>query len=243
LVDAVRDQLLTDFFIGHDRLEPGESLPGEVALSERYGVSRVTLRGALASLSEAGFISVRHGSGATVMPRTGVLLMGLDRLCSMETLARETGTTVATADLEFERMAADERLAERLEIEPGAPVTAVRRVKLYDGERVAYLIAWVPEQFYSLDELRQRFDGSVFDVFGDDPAFAVETVDCEITAVTVTSDLAARLDVPVGTAALRLDELMCDVDGRPIDCGVTWYLPEHFRFTLRRRRKYPDVTP
>jgi GntR family transcriptional regulator len=235
--------MLTDFFIGPDRLEAGESLPGEIALSERYGVSRVTLRGALASLSEAGFISVRHGSGAIVMPRTGVLLLGLDRLCSMETLARETGTTVATADLEFEPMAADERLAERLEIEPGAPVTAVRRVKLYDGERVAYLIAWVPEQFYSLDELKQRFDGSVFDVFSEDPAFAVDTVDCEITAVTLTSELAGRLHVPVGTAALRMDEVMCDVDGRPVDCGVTWYLPEHFRFTLRRRRKYPDVTP
>jgi DNA-binding FadR family transcriptional regulator len=74
VVDAVRDQRLTDFCIGPDRLEGGESLPGEVALGERYGASRVTLRGALASLSEAGFISVRHGAGATVMPWTAALL-------------------------------------------------------------------------------------------------------------------------------------------------------------------------
>lgn len=47
-------------------LAPGERLPPERELAERFGISRLTLRGALASLSAAGLVSARQGSGYTV---------------------------------------------------------------------------------------------------------------------------------------------------------------------------------
>jgi DNA-binding FadR family transcriptional regulator len=45
---------------------PGARLPPERILSARLGVSRLTLRAALASLAAAGLVSVRHGSGYSV---------------------------------------------------------------------------------------------------------------------------------------------------------------------------------
>jgi GntR family transcriptional repressor for pyruvate dehydrogenase complex len=47
-------------------LAPGSRLPPERVLSARLGVSRLTLRAALATLSSAGLLSVRQGSGYTV---------------------------------------------------------------------------------------------------------------------------------------------------------------------------------
>jgi DNA-binding FadR family transcriptional regulator len=47
-------------------LAPGERLPPERELSARFGVSRLTLRAALATLSASGLLSVRQGSGYTV---------------------------------------------------------------------------------------------------------------------------------------------------------------------------------
>lgn len=47
-------------------LSPGERLPPERELAERFGISRLTLRAALATLAATGLISVRHGSGYTV---------------------------------------------------------------------------------------------------------------------------------------------------------------------------------
>lgn len=49
------------------RLRRGTRLPGEVALAERFGVSRTTVRAALAELSEGGLIATRTGKGSYVL--------------------------------------------------------------------------------------------------------------------------------------------------------------------------------
>jgi DNA-binding GntR family transcriptional regulator len=234
----VRDRIAEEFLIGEHALEPGAKLPGEVELSRHYDVSRVTLRAALRSLQEAGLIVVRHGSGATVLPRSGTVLSGLDRLSSIETFAREAGATVGTEDLQVETVGAGEALRERLELPPGAPVTVVRRVKTIGGERVAYMEAWVPESVCEPRRLAEAFRGSVLDVLLADPTIGVEYADCEIAPVSLDADVARRLGVEPGAVALHMVELARTADGIPLEYGECWFLPEHFRFTLRRSRTF-----
>ena len=45
---------------------PGNKLPGQLALMERFDVSRTCLREAITSLEMKGFITTRHGSGCYV---------------------------------------------------------------------------------------------------------------------------------------------------------------------------------
>lgn len=49
------------------RLEPGDRLPSERDLATRLGVSRTSVRQALASLRSIGLVDVRHGDGAYLM--------------------------------------------------------------------------------------------------------------------------------------------------------------------------------
>ncbi|XBX10739.1 GntR family transcriptional regulator (plasmid) [Enterocloster clostridioformis] len=65
---GVYNSLYTDIMNG---VYPPETyLPGETALSEKYGVSRNTLRQALAILSEDGLIIKSQGKGTVVAPRS-----------------------------------------------------------------------------------------------------------------------------------------------------------------------------
>jgi GntR family transcriptional repressor for pyruvate dehydrogenase complex len=50
------------------RLAPGEALPREADLAERFDVSRATSREFLRGLEDRGLIAVKHGRGATVNP-------------------------------------------------------------------------------------------------------------------------------------------------------------------------------
>jgi DNA-binding FadR family transcriptional regulator len=51
------------------RLAPGDALPREVAVAERFGISRGIARECLRALEERGLATVRHGSATTVNPR------------------------------------------------------------------------------------------------------------------------------------------------------------------------------
>ena len=60
----VRDQLLAAIEAGE--YPPGSMLPSERILCESFGVSRVSVREALAGLQSTGLIRVEHGRGAVV---------------------------------------------------------------------------------------------------------------------------------------------------------------------------------
>ena len=51
------------------RLAPGDALPREVTVAERFGISRGVARECLRALEERGLATVKHGSATTVNPR------------------------------------------------------------------------------------------------------------------------------------------------------------------------------
>lgn len=52
-------------------LKPGDKLPSELELVERYGVSRTVVREAISSLRASGFVATQQGVGAFVLQRSG----------------------------------------------------------------------------------------------------------------------------------------------------------------------------
>ncbi len=235
LADEVSDHIAREFIFS-GLIEPGELLPSEKELAERYGVSRVTTRASLRTLREAGLISVRQGVGSIVQPRTEVMRYGLDRLSSMETFAREAGHELETVDLEIDESVADEEMAAALQIAEGDPVFVVARTKRYQGSRVAWLVDTLRQDIVPLATIRDELRGSVLDVLLAHDELAVDYADCEIEPVAMPDDVAARLEVAPGTLGLRLDEVVYAMDGRPLVRCRGWHLRDYRRFFVRRRR-------
>jgi GntR family transcriptional regulator len=235
LTDEVRE-LITHEFILSGAVAPGALLPSEKDLSARYGVSRVTLRQSMRSLQDAGLIAVRHGVGSVVLERSRAVTHGLDSLSSLETFAREAGQTIGTDQLEIEEIRADERLAARLNVAEGHPIIAVRRVKTLDGEAVGWIADYVPEGVLPFDVVRREFDGSILDVLLAHEDLGVEYEDTNITPVNLPRDVARRLGVKAGVAAMYMDGVTWTDRGTVVEFAETWLLPEHFCFSVRRRR-------
>ena len=84
----MRQGLLDDLVAG--KLAPGDKLPNENEIAERFGVSRATVREAVLGLLEAGYLSRRHGSGTyvTKAPRSR---HALDTTVSYTAMIREAG--------------------------------------------------------------------------------------------------------------------------------------------------------
>jgi DNA-binding FadR family transcriptional regulator len=63
VVDQIGEWILTG------ERPPGDTLPSEQALSERFGVSKTVVREAMKVLASKGLVSIRQGIGTTVNPR------------------------------------------------------------------------------------------------------------------------------------------------------------------------------
>lgn len=237
LADDVRDLIAREYILS-GAVPPGGLLPSETDLASRYGVSRVTVRASIRSLQEAGLLAARHGVGTVVLSRPRTLTHGLDRLSSLETFAREAGQDVRSEDIEWEEVPADDEMARRLGIPRGHPVLAVRRVKVIGGERVAWILDFVPAGTISFDVMRQSFAGSVLDVLLADATVRVEYADTEIEPESLSPEIATRLGVEPGSAVMFVDAILYAIDGTPLEWARSWLLPAHFRFLVRRRRSY-----
>ena len=113
-------------------LGPGAPLPSEAQLTARFGVSRGTVRQALAALRSEGLI----GGGRGRPPRVtrSLLAQSFDQMVSFSAWAEGIGRQPSARTLELTRRGAGVEAALKLGLEPGAPVFQYRRVRLLDGE-------------------------------------------------------------------------------------------------------------
>ncbi|GGJ79562.1 GntR family transcriptional regulator [Pilimelia anulata] len=143
-----RDSALPLWAQVHDdlarRLTAGEfdgAFPGEFALVQQYGVSRHTIREALRRLRSDGRVVAGRGRPSRPAPRE--IDQPLDRLYSLfaavEAVGQRQHSIVRALDLRT-----DEIAAAHLGLAPRAALVYLERVRLADGEPLAFDRAWLP---------------------------------------------------------------------------------------------------
>lgn len=234
LQTEIKDAILADFILS-GKVAPGDRLPSEAELGDLFGASRVTVRAALQSLRDQGYIRIARGSGSHVLPRPDMVRSGLDRLVSFDTFARQSGHRMGTADIELGVAHPGDTVIQDFVDDKGKPILRVSRTKVLDGHRCAFVVDHVPASVLPLEVLRERFEGSVLDLLLDTPGAAAYS-ECTITPTVADASLAAILDVDLGAPLLQLSEHTCSADGRLVNRSESWFDPGYFEFHLRRRR-------
>src|SRR3978361_1257837 len=111
-------------------LHPGDAIPSERALVGRLGVSRVTVRQAIADLVAGGVLERVHGKGTYV---TGPQVDSRLHLTSFSREMRDRGLQPATVVLSASEEPAGDDVSYALRIRPGRPVVRVERLRTADG--------------------------------------------------------------------------------------------------------------
>ncbi len=129
----LRSQLLAGEF--------GERFPSDVELVERYGVSRQTVRQAIARLTSDGLIERHRGKGTVVV--TTRIEQPVGTIYSLFSLVESQGLEQRSIVLELAEVA-DREIAARLGLEPDAPLVHLSRVRLAADDPLALDHAWLP---------------------------------------------------------------------------------------------------
>ncbi|MFP5343512.1 MAG: GntR family transcriptional regulator [Candidatus Limnocylindria bacterium] len=231
LSDMVRDGLRRAVISG--TWPPGEKLPNEDALAERFGVSRPTIREAVRGLVEEGYLARRHGSGTFVTSRP-LLRNSLDTNFSYTAYLESTGVRAGRRILGLRTIAADEAVAELLRIEPGAPIVELRRVRTADGRPAVYSVDHLLGSVVEAERDREALGGSIYALLAA-RGHPVRHAEAVVAPASADDELASILEVPPGTLLQHLQQVDVDVAGRRVLYSLEWHNPAVMELRVYRR--------
>ncbi len=199
LVDILREKI-------ENEMEPGDLLPSERELSERYGLSRTTVRLALKELETLGLISRKHGKGTFVSDLTGGA-MDLTTNYSFTEQMRDAGREPKTVELDFQMRDATKTLADRMGLRLGDKVLYMKRLRLADGVPMMLERTYVPaNRFIGLTE--ETLSGkSLYAIIENDYHEVIRVAEEEFFASVARQDDAEALGIPEGAPVLQLSRL------------------------------------
>jgi GntR family transcriptional regulator len=179
-------------------LAPGDRLPTEHDLAKWFGVSRMTLRHALAELARRGLVTRTVGRHGGTVVAAAKLEQDLTQVLSAR--SRPAGPAAAAA----------------LRLGEDDPVYEVRRIRLGDGRPIALERSLFPAARFP-GMLEFRLDGSLYDLletrYGLRPHRARESLE----PVTAGVREAEALDVAEGAPLMQVERTAYARSGEPLE--------------------------
>jgi GntR family transcriptional regulator len=220
---VLRDQIMRGQFA------PGALLPKEEALCERFGVSRITVRRALADLAAAKLVERRHGRGTFVENNLPLArkVASLSLIDGLRTVAAATEVTVI--EVALQDPPAD--VATFLQLEPGEQAVHALRLRSVASQPLMLTDAWVPARFKDQVSVKKLQAHALYEIL---MANGIEfgRVVQEITAIAADPARAQLLKTEVSTPLLRICRLMHDLDEHPVQYLTAYLSPEHSRILM-----------
>lgn len=216
-----------------EQSQPGTRLPAERQLAEMAGVARMTLRQGLRELEDEGLVRRIPGRGTFVqdgrVAHTRVLRSFSDDM-------RRRGMTPGGRLVRVVTHPAPPATAERLELEPGAPVVLIERLRTANATPMAFERTELSaERFAGLGDLI-RDDSSLFQLLGEHFATTIRSADQRIRIALLAAHEAALLEAQSGEPAFLISQVSRDVRGRPVEYGRSLYRHDRYEVVTRVER-------
>ena len=210
--------------------QPGQLIPGESALENAYGLSRITVRQALAELVNDGYLYRQRGRGTFV--RHQKFTHDPARRLALTDTMRQQGVTPGWRVLGSGPCEATDGLAHMLGIGTGSSIFILKRLRLVDEEVIGYHVAYVPgAQAEHIDPEALDREGSLHylrHVPGMAGSKAHRTLEAQGASEVVARHLGIQADDPV----LHIERVTVAADGSPIELLSAAYRGDRFRYTL-----------
>ncbi len=234
-----RNPSLTDQVKAHlkqrilDDLFEGGRIPPEATLAEDLGVSRTTVRDALAKLENEGAIYRKQGAGTFVTKAGHQIRSRLEEIWSYAKVLEDHGYTPSVEVLSDEVIAAPPEVAEALGLSPGDAVVAIEKIFREDDEPVILTRNHIPAELlgeHEHDEL------PVYEFLEEYADRRLVYYLSEIVPVAFDAAVAKRLGVKAGTAGLSFVEVGFDQHDEAVVHATSYFRDDLLRFRIIRRR-------
>lgn len=208
---------------------PGALLPNEDELCGHFGVSKITVRRALADLKQLGLVERQQGRGTFVSQEIpgAPSQEAMNFVQALERRGAETQVRV----LDVRRQIPPGSVALQLKMASGEEGVFAARLRHVGDAHLVVTEAWVSAELgkgVTVARLRKR---PLFELLQDKGVVFGRVIE-EITAVTANPYYAKLLQTTVGMPLIRITRLVYGKDGRPVEHLTVHLNPERSRVLL-----------
>jgi GntR family transcriptional regulator len=213
------------------QLAPGDRIPAEHELARWLGISRMTLRHALASLARRGLVTRAVGRKGGTFVAEPKLEQDHTTLTGFSEQLRRHGLEAGARVLSAAERPAGPVAAGALELTSSDPVIEVRRVRLGDGRPLALEQSLFPAAAFP-GMLRCRLDGSLYELlesrYGQRPCRARESLEPVIAGVKE----AEALEVREGAPLMLVERVAYSQAGQPVEFARDLFRGDRTRIVM-----------
>lgn len=203
----------------------GSQIPTENELAALLGISRPTVRQALESLANEGFLTRVKGRG-TFVTRPKVVHESTAFITGYRAESRKHGRTLRTKVLALWEEVAPEHVAEALGLRPGDAVTCLIRLRHLEGYNqnapVVYTIVYVPCALFP-DMCSVDFtDASLYEILAE-KGLEVRHASRKLEVVPTPPDIAASLRISPFEPAVFITSCGRTASMTPVEYAESYY--------------------
>lgn len=222
--------------INSGSLEVNEKLPSENDLSEKFDVSRVTVRRALQTLENDQLIYRCQGLGSFVSDhRTHQSFSFLNDFT--EELAG-SGLKPSSKLISFGHENIKERkdILSYLDIRKKEIAVKIERVRLGSGDPIAYDVTWMPVFYGQLMEDYDLEKNTIFSILEKEYDIPIEKGCYRIESTLANKDLADYLQVKENTPLLQINRITYTIGDKPVYFQKRYYRNDKMVFEIMTNR-------
>lgn len=208
-----------------------EMIPKEVDLAKQYDVSRPTIRQAIQTLVDEGYLERIKGTG-TFVRKKKINQDFIHNIKSYEDQMRSRGFTPVTKVINFSIEKANDEIAEKLKLKVGDPIYSLTRLRYANDEPAVFVITHIPVHLY-IDLINVDFSKvSLYSTFEEynKPIFAVER---ELNVIKSNYMSSAMLNIPVGDPLFYFKTIGYSQEKEAIEYSISWYRGDYNSFEIR----------
>ena len=228
LVEILRSKI-------ENEMTPNDKMLSERGICEQYGVSRTTVRLAMAELEHMGYIYKRHGKG-TFVAALNKNSQNLMDSYSFTDHMKEQGKNPSTKVLSFETLESTNYFAENLGISPGEKMIKITRLRLADELPMMLERTYLPMKSFSGLTEDMVTKKPLYEIFRENYSEIIKVADEEFSAGLLSDREAQLLEVPVDSACLKLLRTTYNNDNRVIEFTLSVARSDKFVYKVRHLR-------
>ena len=216
--------------------QPRSAIPSERQLEVMYHISRTTIREAIDSLVQQGYLYREHGRGTFVSPRK--LQKGWMELTSFSEDLLKRGLQPGQIIRSLAQVIPPASILKRLELAPGSMVFRIERIRLADGTPIGLQTSYLAlgsDKVITLEDL--EVTGSLYRVLSEKfniyPSEADETLEVTLS----TPQESALLNIPAGAPLLLSERVLFSQERHPIEYVKILYRGDRYQYYTHLKRR------